>query len=198
MTTPDDLDRSDMARLCNGGDSGLNSLMERHAEKLFHYLVRQLGNEQDAEDLGQESFVRVYQHRARFDPAQKFTTWLYTIATNLSRDRLRYRARHPNVSLEAEAENDRAGRARVRRERRQQATERTDDETGDENRPAAEAIHGSACERTGDARSGEEDRRPEPEQSAMSRHENERQRRNRCDELHDRRVDRATHPLGSA
>src|SRR5437667_228279 len=82
---------------CKGGDSALSSLMERHAEKLFHYLVRQLGNEQDAEDLGQESFVRVFQHRARFDPAQKFTTWLYTIATNLSRDRLRYRARHPNV-----------------------------------------------------------------------------------------------------
>src|SRR4051794_15227631 len=108
MTTPDDLDRSDMERLCKGGDSGLNSLMERHAERLFHYLVRQLGNEQDAEDLAQESFVRVYQNRARFDPAHKFTTWLYTIATNLSRDRLRYRARHPNVSLEAEAENDSA------------------------------------------------------------------------------------------
>jgi len=97
MTTLDDLDRSDMERLCKGGDSALNSLMDRHAEKLFHYLLRQLGNEQDAEDVAQESFVRVYQNRARFDPARKFSTWLYTIATNLSRDRLRYRARHPNL-----------------------------------------------------------------------------------------------------
>jgi RNA polymerase sigma-70 factor (ECF subfamily) len=106
MTTPDELDRSDMERLAKGGDAALNSLMDRHAEKLFHYLVRQLGNAQDAEDLAQESFVRVYQNRARFDPAQKFTTWLYTIATNLGRDRLRYRARHPTVSLQTEDETE--------------------------------------------------------------------------------------------
>ena len=103
MITPDDLDRSDMERLVKGGDAALNSLMERHGEKLFHYLIRQLGNEHDAADIAQESFVRVYQHRAKFDPRRKFSTWLYTIATNLSRDRLRYRSRHPQVSLDAES-----------------------------------------------------------------------------------------------
>ena len=102
MITGDDLDRSDMERLVKGGDTALNSLMERHAERLFHYLIRQLGNEHDAQDLAQESFVRVYQNRTRFDPRQKFTTWLYTIATNLGRDRMRYRSRHPQVSLDAE------------------------------------------------------------------------------------------------
>lgn len=106
MTTPDDLDRADMERLVKGSDAVLNSLMDRHAEKLFHYLIRQLGNEQDAEDLAQEAFVKVYQHRSRFDPRQKFTTWLYSIATNLCRDRLRYRARHPQVPLERDLETD--------------------------------------------------------------------------------------------
>src|SRR5205823_5390014 len=48
--------------------------------------------------------VRVYQHRAKFDSRQKFSTWLYAIATNLRRDRLRWRARHPQVSLDAEDE----------------------------------------------------------------------------------------------
>ena len=91
-----------MERLAKGGDAALNSLMERHGEKLFHYLIRQLGNEADAEDLAQETFVRVYQNCQRFDARQKFTSWLYTIATNLCRDRLRYRSRHPQVSLEAE------------------------------------------------------------------------------------------------
>lgn len=97
-------DASDMARLADGRDDALNDLMERHAEKVFHYLIRQVQNEEDAADLAQETFVRVYQNRARFKRGAKFTTWLYTIATNLARDRFRWRARHPQVSLEAENE----------------------------------------------------------------------------------------------
>ena len=93
-----------MSRLTAGHDAALNALMERHSERLFHYLVRQLNNESDAADLAQETFVRVYHHRARFDPAQKFSTWLYAIATNLLRDRFRWQKRHPQVSLDAERE----------------------------------------------------------------------------------------------
>ena len=93
------LDASDMQRLLDGHDAALNSLMERHSERLFHYLIRQLQNEEDAADTAQEAFVRVYQRRAKFDPRQRFSTWLYTIATNLARDRLKWRSRHPQVSL---------------------------------------------------------------------------------------------------
>jgi RNA polymerase sigma-70 factor (ECF subfamily) len=93
-------DASDMRRLVEGRDSALNSLMDRHSERLFHFLIRQLQNEEDAADIAQEAFVRVYQHCAKFDPNQKFSTWLYTIATNLARDRLKWRARHPQVSLD--------------------------------------------------------------------------------------------------
>jgi RNA polymerase sigma-70 factor, ECF subfamily len=98
----DQEDREDMARLSAGQDVALGTLMDRHSERLFHYLVRQLNNESDAADLAQETFVRVYHHRARFDPAQRFSTWLYTIATNLVRDRFRWHKRHPQVSLDAE------------------------------------------------------------------------------------------------
>jgi len=94
------LDASDMQRLVEGRDTALNSLMERHGERLFHYLIRQVQSEDDAAEIAQESFVRVYQHRAKFDPRQKFSTWLYTIATNLARDRLKWRSRHPQVSLD--------------------------------------------------------------------------------------------------
>jgi len=95
----DQQDASDMQLLVEGRDSVLNSLMERHSERLFRYLIRQLQNEDDAADIAQEAFVRVYQHRAKFDPRQRFSTWLYTIATNLARDRLKWRSRHPQVSL---------------------------------------------------------------------------------------------------
>ena len=99
-------DASDMQRLVNGHDAALNELMERHAQKLFHYLIRLLQVDSDAADVAQEAFVRVYQHRSKFDPRQKFSTWLYTIATNLARDRLKWRSRHPEVSLNAEKDSD--------------------------------------------------------------------------------------------
>ena len=90
-----------MTRLAQGEDAALNCLMDRHAQKLFQFLLRALQDEADAADLAQESFVRVYQSSARFDPRQKFTTWLYAIASNLVRDRYRWRTRHPQVSLQS-------------------------------------------------------------------------------------------------
>lgn len=99
-------DARDMQRLASGHDAALTDLMERYEERLFHYLIRQLRDESDAADIAQETFVRVYQNRAKFDARQKFSTWLYAIATNLARDRLKWRARHPQVSLNAEKEND--------------------------------------------------------------------------------------------
>ena len=94
-------DHRDMARLVAGHDTALNDLMTRHGDKLFHYLTRSLQNEDEAADLAQETFVRVYQHRAKFNPARKFSTWLYAIASNLVRDCYRSRVRHPQVSLDA-------------------------------------------------------------------------------------------------
>lgn len=102
--TADDQDRMDMARLTEGHDAALNDLMERHAQKLFNYLVRSLQNEEDAADAAQETFVRVYQHRDKFDSEQRFSTWLYAIASNLVKGRYRYRHRHPQVSLDAQNE----------------------------------------------------------------------------------------------
>jgi RNA polymerase sigma-70 factor (ECF subfamily) len=102
--TGDEQDARDMSRLAGGNDAAFNNLMERHAEKLFHYLIRSLQDEGDAADVAQETFVKVYQNRGKFDCNQRFTTWLYAIASNLVRDRYRWRSRHPQVSLEAENE----------------------------------------------------------------------------------------------
>lgn len=99
-----DPDRISMARLADGHDAALNDLMDRHGEKLFNYLVRSLQSEEEAEDLAQETFVRVFRNRARFDARQTFSSWLYAIASNLVRDRYRWRTRHPQVSLDAQDE----------------------------------------------------------------------------------------------
>lgn len=101
-TETDALDRADMGRLAAGHDAALNDLMARHATGVFHFLCRMLNNEDDANDLAQETFVRVFQARASFDANKRFSSWLFTIAANLARNQIRWRTRHPNVSLDAE------------------------------------------------------------------------------------------------
>ena len=85
-----------------GQDAALNDLMARHASPVFHFLCRMVSDEDDANDLAQETFVRVFRSRTAFRTSEKFSTWLYTIAANLARNHFRWRTRHPNVSLEAE------------------------------------------------------------------------------------------------
>ena len=97
-------DRSDMQRLAGGHDAALDDLMERHAPRLFHYVLRQLPEEDEANDVTQEAFVRVYQNCTKFRAESRFSTWLYAITTNLVRDRLRWKQRHPETSLEAHEE----------------------------------------------------------------------------------------------
>lgn len=98
----DVLDQADMARLVAGHDAALNALMERHGGALFGFLCRFLHDEDAANDLAQETFVRVYRHRADFRPGQRFSTWLFTIGGNLARNHLRARSRRPEVSMEGD------------------------------------------------------------------------------------------------
>ena len=101
-TDTDVRDRADMEKLQAGHDAALNDLMERHATPVFHFLCRMVGNEEDANDLAQETFVRVFRAAKSFRAEQKFSTWLFTIAANLARNHFRWRIRHPNISLESE------------------------------------------------------------------------------------------------
>jgi RNA polymerase sigma-70 factor, ECF subfamily len=105
-TASDDQDRADMARLAEGRDAALDDLMGRHGERLYHYLIRVLQNEMEAEDLAQETFARVFLNRSKFKADKKFSTWLFTIATNLARDRLRHWSRHPAVSIDATEDSE--------------------------------------------------------------------------------------------
>ena len=103
----DTVDQTDMARLAAGHEAALNDLMDRHAGALFGFLCRFVHDESAANDLAQETFVRVYQHRADFNPGQSFSTWLFTIGGNLARNHLRARSRRPEVPLETSDDDDR-------------------------------------------------------------------------------------------
>ena len=102
ITDPEARDRADMEKLCAGHDAALNELMARHATPVYHFLCRLTGNEADANDLAQETFVRVFKSCNRFRSSGKFSTWLFTIAANLARNHFRWRSRHPDLSLDAE------------------------------------------------------------------------------------------------
>jgi RNA polymerase sigma-70 factor (ECF subfamily) len=95
-----------MVRLREGDDLALNELMERWQKPLHSFILRYVGNHRDSIELAEETFVRVYQHRSRFNFKSKFSTWLLTIATNLCRHHTRWRKRHPTISLDDAGSSD--------------------------------------------------------------------------------------------
>src|SRR5260221_5418129 len=88
----DDPDLPLIQALQQGNDSALDELMQRHKEPLFRFIYRYVLNEEEARDLLQETFVRVYFKRDQYRPSAKFTTWLYHVALNLCRDHARSHA----------------------------------------------------------------------------------------------------------
>ncbi len=94
-----------MERLRDGDDLALNDLMARWKEPLVKFCLRYTGNATDARDIAHETFVKVYGSRHRYHPQAAFSTWLFTIATNLCKMRARWRARHPEV-LDADTDTD--------------------------------------------------------------------------------------------
>ena len=72
-------------------------LYDRYRDRLVHFIIRKTGDSDRAQDLVQEAFIRVTRHLHRFDTEKKFSTWIYTIASNLSKNELRNRSRSPLV-----------------------------------------------------------------------------------------------------
>src|ERR1700680_3513186 len=100
MNTPEhnNLDHASMVRLIAGEDLALNELIERLQKPFHSFILPYVGNYEDSIELAQETFVRVYHHRSRFNFKSKFSPWLLTIATNLCRHHARWRTRHPTIS----------------------------------------------------------------------------------------------------
>lgn len=86
-----DLDQQDVAQLRHGDIAGLAGLLERHAVRLHHYLLRLLRDESMTEDLFQQTWLRAAERIDRYDPTRPFAPWLLTVGRNLALDRLRRR-----------------------------------------------------------------------------------------------------------
>ncbi len=80
-------------------------LVERYQVRLLNFVVRTIGDRERGEDLVQEVFIRVYRHHHRFDQTKKFSTWIYTIASNLAKNELRNRSRNPLVFFQTIRKN---------------------------------------------------------------------------------------------
>ena len=68
-----------------------------------NFVFRYVQHEADTEDIVQEVFVRIFRHRTRYRPESRFSTWLFTIAVNLCRNRAQRKRRRPTVSLDGPA-----------------------------------------------------------------------------------------------
>jgi len=86
-------DAAAVAQVRAGETDAFRVLVERHSRSVFRLAFRMTGNEQDAEDLVQETFLRAYRRIWKFDGRATFGTWLYRIAANCSLDLIRARKR---------------------------------------------------------------------------------------------------------
>jgi RNA polymerase sigma-70 factor (ECF subfamily) len=105
----DDPDLQLVAALKAGEDLALNELIQRHRQPLYFFVFRYLRDESAALDIVQETFVRAYFSVRSFKPRSSVKTWLYTIAANLAKDRLRWLSHRRHLSLDSpEGEGTRA------------------------------------------------------------------------------------------
>lgn len=104
--SPEDLDLALMQRVCTGDMEAFERLVEIHQRRVVGTVAKMIGDDQDAEDISQQVFLRVWKSARKYRPSAKFTTWLFTITRNLVFNELRRRKRHPTHSIDAEESGD--------------------------------------------------------------------------------------------
>lgn len=95
-----------MLRVKEGDVKAFEKLVELHQNAIIGTCARMLNNVDDAHDIAQMVFIRVWRSAPRYEPTAKFTTWLYTITRNLVFNETRRRSRRKEVSIEQENEDD--------------------------------------------------------------------------------------------
>jgi RNA polymerase sigma-70 factor (ECF subfamily) len=105
---PDDeslIDFELMERIGSGDHSAFRTLVERHQNAVIGTVSKMLGSPNDAEDISQQVFLRIWRNARRYRPDAKFTTYLFTITRNLVFNETRRRGRKKEVSSEEREEN---------------------------------------------------------------------------------------------
>jgi RNA polymerase sigma-70 factor (ECF subfamily) len=101
-------DDEELLRRCARGDAAAyRELVERMEKPLINFILRFVGERHVAEDLFQETFVRVVRTLGSFKPEASLSTWIFTIARNLSLDWLKAKRRHRETALDAASSEDR-------------------------------------------------------------------------------------------
>jgi RNA polymerase sigma-70 factor, ECF subfamily len=95
-----------MLQVKDGNIRAFEQLVELHQSAIIGTVTRMLGNVDDAHDIAQQVFVRIWKSAPRYEPTAKFTTWLYTITRNLVFNETRRRSRRKEVTLETENDDD--------------------------------------------------------------------------------------------
>jgi len=108
MTGMVDSDAAQVAQVLGGDRDAFRVLVERHSRRLFRLAYRMTGNEQDAEEIVQDAFVRAYRKLDRFESRANFGTWLYRICANCALDRMR-KQRTEDAHREPAREEEDAG-----------------------------------------------------------------------------------------
>jgi RNA polymerase sigma-70 factor, ECF subfamily len=103
---------SDVARLRRGDRQALESAMARYQHRLYRYLLRISREPALAEDLFQQTWMRVVERISQFDPQRSFEAWLFSVARNLAIDHLR---RYRPESLDEPAAGDEGSETRESR-----------------------------------------------------------------------------------
>lgn len=88
-----------LERVLAGDEDAFSLLVKRYEPKLRVYVGQIVPSDEEARDLVQEAFIRVWRHLDQYDPTYRFSTWLFRIAHNLAIDHLR-RRRQPTISLD--------------------------------------------------------------------------------------------------
>ncbi len=101
----DHTDSEVVAAHLQGSQQAFEELVERYQRRLLSFVNRTIGDRERAEDLVQEVFIRVHRHLLRFDQSKKFSTWIYTIASNLANNELRNRSRNPLILFQTIKKN---------------------------------------------------------------------------------------------
>jgi len=93
----------ELMNLCvEGSEEAFRELMRRFHPRIVNVVYRYINDPVRAEEIAQEVFVRVYVHRERYRRTARFSTWIFTIALNLTKNEIRHRVRHSRVmSLDA-------------------------------------------------------------------------------------------------
>jgi RNA polymerase sigma-70 factor (ECF subfamily) len=94
-----DIDFRLMRAIQNGDMVAFNELVDRYKDRLLNVIGRMLSSREEAEDIVQETFVRVYQHRQSFNFQHCLSTWIYTIGLNLARNELRKRKKFKHYDI---------------------------------------------------------------------------------------------------